>query len=188
MQGHDRNVGLVEALWPSPHIVQGGWEDWSHHDLIEKGGDVGAGGGGVETVNNECTFVVGGDALGNDAGIIVEEGGGILAEVTGGLEEVMVLVTKTDVVVLIVETEAMNVGNESRVVDAEEDDVDKMTGGVVRFKDVDFVVVHIWGMARDGGGGPQGLSEDRRLRAHSATSENDGLFGVREEGEPGCYD
>ena len=59
---------------------------------------------------------------------------------------------------------------------------------MVGFEDVDFIIVHIGCMARNSGGSPQRFCEDGGLRAHRTTSENDGLFGVREEGEPGHYD
>ena len=156
--------------------------------MIEKRGDARAGGGGVKSVNNERAFIVGGDAFGDNAGIIVEEGGGILAKVMGSPKEVAVLVAKTDAIVLVVETEASNVGDEAGVIDAEEDDIDEMSGGMVSFENVDFIVVHVWSMARDSRGSPQGLSEDGGLGAHSATSENDGLLGIREESEPRRYD
>ena len=188
MQGHDRNAGLVETLRPTSHVVQGRWEDWPHHDLIEKRGDARAGGCGVKSVNNERAFVVGGDALGDDASIVVKEGGGVLAEVMGGSKEVVVLVAKTDVVVFVIETEASNFGDEAGVIDAEEDDIDEMSGGVIGLEDVDFIVIHVWSMVGDSRGSPQGLGEDGGLGAHGATPKDDGLFGIREEGEPGRYD
>ena len=154
--------------------------------MIEKRGDAGAGGSGVKSVNKECAFVVGGDALGDDMGVIVEEGGGVLTEVTGGLEEVAIFVAETDAVILIVEAEAANVGDESRVINAEEDGIDKVAGSVIGFKNVDFIVVYIGGMARNGGGCPQWFSEDGGLGAHGATTKNDGLFSIGEEGKPWC--
>ena len=124
VQGHDWNVGLVETLRPTSHVIQSGWKDWPHHDLIKKRSDAGAGGSGVEMVNNERAFVVVVDALGDDAGIVVKEGGGVLTEMMGGAKEVTVLVAKADAIVLIVEAEASDIGDESGVVDAEKDDVD----------------------------------------------------------------
>ena len=187
VQGHDRNAGLVETLRPTSHVIQGRREDWPHHDLIEKRGDARAGGSGIKSVNNGRAFVVGRNALGYDAGIVVKKGGGVLAEMTGGSKEVAVLVPKTNTVVFVIETEASDIGDESGVVDTEEDDIDEMSGGMVGFENVDFIVVHIWCLARDGRGSPQGLGEDGGLGAHSATSENDGLVGIREEGEPRRY-
>ena len=187
MKGHHRNAGLVEMLRLTSHVIEGRWKDRPHHDLIEKRGDARAGGSGVESVNNERAFVVGRDALGYDASIIVEEGGGVLAEVARGLKQVAVLIPKANAVVLVIETEASDVGDESGVVDTEEDDIDEMSGGMVGFENVDFIVVHVWCMARDGRGSPQGLGEDGGLGAHSATSENDGLISIRKEGEPRCY-
>ena len=111
-----------------------------------------------------------------------------MAEVMGGSEEVAVLVTKTDVIVAVAKAEAADISDESRIIDTEEDGVDKMAGGVIGFKNVDLVVIYIWGMARETGGGPQGLCEDRGFGTHRASSENDGLFGIGEEGEPGRYD
>ena len=138
-------------------------------------------------VNNERTFVVGGDAFGDDAGVVIEEGGGILTEVTGGPKEVTILVAEADTVVLIIETEAADIGDESQVVDAEEDCVHEVSSRMVGFKDVDFVVIHVRGMARDGGGGPQRVDKNGGFGAHGTASENNGFIGVREECEPGCF-
>jgi len=187
VKGHYRNAGLVETLRPTSHIVEGRWKNRPHHYLIEERGDAGAGRGCVETVNNERAFVVGGDALGNDAGVVIEEGGGIIAEVTGGPEEVTVFVAETDPVVLVIEAETANVGDEPGVVDAEEDCIDEVSSSMVGFEDVDLVIVHIWGMARNGGGSPQGLCEDGGFGAHGAASENNWFIGVGEECIPGCF-
>ena len=155
--------------------------------MIEKRGDVGAGGSGVKSVNNERAFVVGRDAFGDDASIVIEEGGGVLAEVARGLKKVAVLIPEANAVVLVVETEASDVSDESGVVDAEENDIDEMSGGVIGFEDVDLVIVHVRGMARDGRGGPQGFCKDRGFGTHGTASEDYGLIGIGEKCEPRCF-
>ena len=99
----------------------------------------------------------------------------------------MVLSMEGDMVISIIEVEAVDIGDESQVIDAEEDGVDEMMGSVICFKDVDFIVIYVRGMVRESGSGPQWFSEDGGLRAHSAAPEDDGFFGIREEGVPGCY-
>ena len=155
--------------------------------MIEKRGDARAGRGGVETVNNKRAFVVGGNSLGDDAGVVIKEGGGIIAEVTGGPEEVTVFVAEADAVVFVIEAETANVGDEPGVIDTKEDDVHKMSSGVVGLEDVDLIIVHVWCMAGNSRGRPQGLCKNGGFGAHSAASENDRLIGVREKCEPRCF-
>ena len=147
---------------------------------------MGAGGGSVKSVNNERAFIVGRDAFGDNTGIVVKEGGGVLAEVARGAEEVAVFIAKADAIVTVIESEALNVGDEPQVIDAEKDGIDKMAGSVISFEYVDFIIVYIGGMAWNGGGRPLWLSEDRGFRAHGVTAKDDGFFCIGEEGIPGC--
>ena len=111
-----------------------------------------------------------------------------MAKVTGGSEEMMSLSVEGDVVVAVGETETMYISNESWVIDTKEDGVDKVAGGVIGFKDVDFVIVYIWGVVRNSGGCPQWFGEDRGLGAHGATTKDDRLLSIGEEGKPWCDD